>query len=327
MPRTSDLFIDTVTFTIHVPEELRRHVRELMWERQMDEVPEQAGDFVRADRPREQFGSPKGGFSEYHEKFRVPLTPHHFATIGLAPRPDRRYMRIEYSPRKAGEHGCERLEVILRQALGDDLEPLLAQSNLTRIDFAVDIFMMNLDRFLFEYVDGVPRKTMHFYGNNHAHETQQFGLRLQTNVKVYNKGRERADNRQADHRYQHRRTRIECSLKNTFGIGLSHLARNPFAPLVIREVIRAEDDERDYLWRFFIEACRARGAENALSWIPDHAVRSSLCRRLADRSHLAWWNPQALWLQLPERLSSARVLSPSLARVVPHFMGAILNDA
>ena len=306
MSRVSSLFVDTAAFTLSVPDNAQQRVADYLSERSHEIVPPSPPDYWRADHETEQASAPLVGFSGYQSKVRIALTAYTFARIGFGPRRGRNFLRIEYSPRKAGESGCVRLVRILEEATDNDIDALRAHMRRTRIDFAVDVYRARLDRCLLDDSRLRAGKVVHYYGAG-SHETQSFGLRMHSHMTIYDKATQLRENPSARGPHPASRMRIEYSLKNTFGLEAREIEFNHFAGLRVWDVMRPECST-DWEWLHFVDACRVRGVEAALTCISDPRQRATFRRRLYH-CRAAWWNPQAIWAGLDGTLAATSLIA------------------
>ena len=95
-------------------------------------------------------------------------------------------------------------------------------------------------------------------------------------------------------------TRIEAVMRR-LGITPAELCQldNPFTKLQIVDVITTQGASEDKDWQSFIENSMQIGIPKAL---PSNAYQRKKFRALLDETQCQWWNPNFIWLGLPDAL-------------------------
>ncbi len=229
----------------------------------------------------------------YLSAWTLPLRNGSRMTIQAMPRRrSSNFLRVEFNPRRASWYGVEpmvELARILAPAFTDFAECLI-HANVTRIDFAVDLL-------------NVPIEELLIFHTTHATKSRVF----EANGKVtgYYVG-SRESNRYAvmyDKIAQLRsqgsaaprgiRTRLELRCANVGSFTTIASMSNPFDAFQLARIGGTRN--QDWTWPLFLDSCRFRGAQAALTQITDKQKRAAYRQALILENRPVWWQPEELW--------------------------------
>jgi hypothetical protein len=191
----------------------------------------------------------------------------------------------------------------------------------TRLDFSFDIENVQIDELaVFTLLRRVVTKRYE-YGESGRLNAIYFGVPTSPRMLVmYDKAlhlriakiegfpayrRQLMSNGRYLHRRQWARTRIEIRL---FGlrslVELSNLP-NPFAKYTIREFRRLRANLAGHEYMLFLDSCRQRGMQGALSLIDDSSIRAEYAATVRQIDPALWWNTEQIWSEWQSALGSA----------------------
>lgn len=207
-------------------------------------------------------------------------------------------LRLEWNPAKLGssvEYHAAYLS-ILNGWFRDALEREMWRATITRIDFAIDIRGLNVNRLVVARTDATVKSSLHL-GRDGQLESNYLGSMKDSRLLylIYDKRTERGGR---VHGGGFERTRIEARVKNRLSVPGLWSMLNPFAKLTIREFREMEISSGGngrYQWDWFIDSCRVRGLEAALNLISNARTRQIWRNRVVELESPDWWSPEEIW--------------------------------
>jgi hypothetical protein len=206
--------------------------------------------------------------------------------------------RLDFNPRKVGEHGMMELDAVLISILPDGWKYVVTHGHITRIDIAVNIPNSRPSMFAFLPQQGLTTKE---WAVNGKLETFVAGKKKGHQTAVYNKKKQR---QAQGHKWIGKSVvRVERRLRNPSIGGLSGLLQlpNPFIALELIEMPGPPATEKKpWIWEIFKDSVTVRGLPAVLALLP-------LERRTAYRTHLKQhphklWDPISIWKNWPKAL-------------------------
>ncbi|MCW5669761.1 MAG: hypothetical protein KIT86_08870 [Hydrogenophaga sp.] len=241
-----------------------------------------------------------------------PLMAHRVDTEGNAR--GRRFMRLEWNPneaRRANPQHWSQIQHVLSELIpGFDIEYVLEHAVITRIDLAFDLHG--------QHVNGIQVFSLLRRAHSGRYEHGPLGVTNSIEIGryggdryllVYDKrlqlgsaliGRfTRAARTSNLVRRTRPWTRFEVRLKDVGSFAELDALSNPFAGYTVSTIGQMGESVSGYVEGWFLDACRYRGIQAALSTIPNQRTRTryaSLVRKLEPPE---WWSPEALWSEMP----------------------------
>lgn len=241
--------------------------------------------------------------ARYHLAYGIPLAYGRNIIVQAAPRDESlNFLRLEFNPNNKGpaqEHPFSLVTSILCEAW-PAFVLALERARLNRLDFAVDIYDMHIDRL------GVHHNTRSTFSKNFARSGRTTGMYLgqrtsNRHVVIYDKKREA---RECHSRILRREcTRVECRSSDIGPLSNIHDMPNPFASFALSVYPMCDALEHNYA--HFLDSCRYRGAQAALHLIRNRRKRAEYRMWLADNCCPSWWCPETIWSQRIEALRMA----------------------
>ena len=210
----------------------------------------------------------------------------------------RRRCRIEWNPAKAAKHR-EAFLFAIETLLGEEFRSEFQDARITRIDIAVDIIDVNINRLAISRSDTSVKSAI-YYDRDGKPQTVYLGDKSSPlRFAIYDKKTQARPVR----RYRQERTRIEAWIKTRLTIqGLLNYP-NPFSRLAITEFEELEwlANHANYKWEWFIDSSKSRGREAALNLMPTRS-RNNWGRKLSEIRGPRWWDPEVVWAGLRSAL-------------------------
>lgn len=325
--RRTNLFIDRVSFTLTIPTSERANLHRSLNEMLLDDA------IQRVDNP----------FSELLKSYRVayilPLAEGSQLSIQVEPRDSaestditrphrrgtRRYLRIEWNPHAATTRGGLAFDHVFRLLAhiipSFNIEMLL-QANITRMDLTFDVFGIHVDRIDVFTLLRRTNSVRYNYGPIGMLNSTRLGLYgADKQLLVYDKSLEQRI-RQIGRfvqssgpggrpliRRRPAHTRFELQLRDIGPLEAVSTMANPFATYTVR-TLQGHGNAGDILWPFFLDSCRLRGIQAALSLIPDRTQRDKLRQRVQMLDPPTWWDTAQLWAELPSAIRQVFGITP-----------------
>lgn len=266
--------------------------------------------------------------TNYRYAYQLMFDQTEFCSIQLHPRKrSHRYIRLEWNPAKAerAHHASMALiiSVLNHIAPGEGVR-MIADASITRIDLSFNLHRVSLDSF---WVFGALRKSVSGRYLQQSHEFDKQGKlnavfigrsdsdryllvydkRMQakcsqiapfpTSVSLSQQGR-------MIKRILPALTRFELRLRDVGSWGNLLRRDNPFEYYDVISAYGAGRSRHDHTWTFFLDSCMWRGAQAALSLIPNRQERDRYRNQLRLLAPPAWWKPDEWWAQVPHALHS-----------------------
>lgn len=230
----------------------------------------------------------------------------------------RRIMRLEWNPSTLTAVPAYRsafLE-ILRGWFGDSLAHEMWAARITRIDFAIDVRGLNINRIAVARNDTTVKSSL-YLGRNGQTESNYLGSIKDSDLLylLYDKRTERRGRVRGG---PFERTRIEVRIGQGVSVPDLFALENPFAKLTIREFRELEicsGANGRYQWDWFIDSCKLRGLEGALNLISNARTRQMWRNRVVELESPDWWRPEEIWGGLRDAIEQIGVFErPSRIR-------------
>ena len=241
--------------------------------------------------------------TRYHFAYTVPLAGGRNATIQVVPRAERmNFLRLEFNPNNRGraeEHPFSLIMSLLCSAW-PDFTDALESARLNRLDFAVDIHGVHIDRL------GIYHNTRSAFSKQFERGGHTTGIYLgkrtsNRQVVVYDKKREARECHNLILRGE--RTRVEFRVTDIGSLSALTDMLNPFSSFTLLLYPPCDRTEHDRI--FFLDSCRYRGAQAALHLIQNRRTRAAYRAWLSETCSASWWRPEAIWDQRMDALQRA----------------------
>ena len=201
------------------------------------------------------------------------------------------FFRVELNP----AHGyLADFKMLMDKILPKGYVQLIAGGRCTRIDAAIDVKGVDINTLLITYPK--MRKTKGYY-NNGKLETYTLGVKQgKTEICVYDKVSQLISINEKSESHNPIQddlvTRIEVRKKE--GYLLKDLAKLPnFFDGILIAGYSHEPQEDGEKFRLFLEACRSRGAQDALKMLSEPTRKRY--HQLLQNCKLKWWEPKEIW--------------------------------
>jgi len=220
--------------------------------------------------------------------------------------PEASYLRVDFNPANAD---LDDVWVKLNHTLPGGIGDYLGKAVFTRLDAAADIYGY-LPHQLAAYY---PQKSItQTNSKSGVIETLYIGTKEDANrVVLYDKMRHVKEQKK---KYNLTlpfpdcpTTRVEIRMKPCVGADDLLGIQNPFEKLLLRPVSAFQDDPSP-LWKLFVAAVQARGAQDALLLLPE-CTRKSFKAKI-EAASADWWQPIKLWEGWPTMVSKV-LLTPA----------------
>lgn len=245
-------------------------------------------------------------------KYKVRFTPsgseHHVSIFAGAYNKNLNFLKFEFNPAALGKDGVEKFkdavaEIFLGNLTYDDL---LATANISRLDIAVDVVNLGMDRLLIEpKIDG---KTHAYFGLSGVLETAYLGTKPKSNspLKVYNKTQEELDTKKPPKVPGAEVVRIERTVFTKLKLATLHKLKNHLKGLDVFVPTVSICPEGQHHWLMFLDSCKFRGVQGALEQIPVE-LRDDYEDALETGKN-SIWKPDKIWDDWPEILKKSGLI-------------------
>jgi hypothetical protein len=243
--------------------------------------------------------------ARYYFAYTLPLAWGQSAIIQLAPRDSRmNFLRLEFNPNHPGpaqEHPFLMLEDILRRVWpAFSSAPVLERARVSRVDFAVDIHDVHIDRL------GICHSTRSVSSRIFERGGQTTGIYLGARkskhyVAIYDKKVEASDCRGIT--LERECTRVESCSRDIGRLSALSNMRNPFELFTLH--LYPPYNQVDHEHVHFFDSCRYRGVQAALYLIQNRRKRAAYRAWLSETCRLSWWHPDVIWGQRMDALQRA----------------------
>jgi len=98
------------------------------------------------------------------------------------------------------------------------------------------------------------------------------------------------------------RTRFELTLKKVNSLNELLSLKNPFENYNFKQFIMLRHSLPKHKFLFFLDSCRVRGAQAALSLIDDQRERTRYANAIKEVPNPSWWDPNVIRNELPRAL-------------------------
>ena len=301
MPQTSELLIDKIALTIDFPNESVERIFEdwFNYTETASEYPivNTRGSGLYSRAKEIVFDTDCKLLVEYHSRglryaARTTATGANIERdIDVTAAQDRRPIRLEFNPSKLNEVPPYKSAFIrlLNEWFGDHRASTFSEANITRIDFAVDVWGQRIDSLCVARADTTVASCS--YSKDGRIQTQYLGSpNSALRFAVYDK--------QAQSGCGTVRTRIEARLKQRLTFDALRFIRNPFELILIREaqqLLIESDRNSQHIKRWFLSSCLTQGLQATLAQIRNPKTRSSWRNQLVLLDDPEWWSPGDLW--------------------------------
>lgn len=316
MPTRTELFIDKLSFTLQVERELRDSVVSAFEHEAI------TGNLLRVTNwstgllksYSRAYQMPLGG----EEKLSVQLVPYiDDQEVGQVRRRNRRFMRVEWNPTKAGvvdRLSFQRIFGLLSRCIPNlSLERFFADASLTRVDISFDVFGLRIDRLS---VITTLRKPNSRFAMTPAGRmnSMEFGRpNSDRYLLIYDKRLELASRPRTSLPHGNQRVIRRVRERTRFELRLHDIGRldglfeepNPLMQYTVREVSVLSQKFPAHLLAYFSDSCLRRGMQAALSLIENRRERASYVSLLREHSPPRWWDPVQIWGELPNAIRRA----------------------
>lgn len=314
MSRRTPLFIDKISITSHIDRALRNHV--LM-----------ACEAMEVNERLSRRLWPSELLKNYQRAYTMSLGGGEELAIQLDPRRDsrdqktgtsrHRFLRLEWTPHYVTA-GCPSAFLPLHEFLVDaipcfELGAFLETMNITRIDISFDVRGVHVNgleisallrrNFTGHYVNGPhglrnavylgqPTSDQYLlvYDKNLEEKKRQNGSIGEWPLNQMRRGKP----------VPRSRTRFELRLRDVGSLGRLFGMSNPFDRYEVREFFNVERAMRGHVMEWFLDSCRVRGVQAALSRVEDPRQRARYAQAVRETRPPAWWNTDQLWGELAE---------------------------
>jgi hypothetical protein len=305
MPSCSPLFIDKLAVTLEVRDETVRDFLEDMLQHQdhlggYALLSEGRVPYFRLAKTLQLSDKCKVLFQCIPTSFRQRRNsrddPESSPDTDVEPVRQRRFLRMEWNPSIIEETPALRSDFlgILRNIFGDTMEEEFLSARITRIDLATDVRQLPIEQIAVARQDNTVSSAI-YYGRDGRPQTIYLGAKdSDLRFAIYDK---RAQSGGRVRSLAFARTRIEARIKARLDFSTLLHYQNPFSQLLIREYVAMVIGDRtnaQYQWEWFLDSCKARGLEAALSLVPGRS-RYNWSQRVTSREPPNWWNPDELW--------------------------------
>lgn len=93
------------------------------------------------------------------------------------------------------------------------------------------------------------------------------------------------------------RTRFELRLKDTGPLANLQSISNPFSRYTVKEFRQLEQSLCGFQLAHFLDSCRLRGMQSALSLITDRRTRARYAAAVREVDPPEWWGSEELWTE------------------------------
>ena len=201
--------------------------------------------------------------------------------------------RIEFNPSKMGWDGVQSLYVTLLGAFPDGWMYFVENGRVSRIDIADDVFNVAMDGFLPLADQGL---TFRRFSRDGRLQTLYFGSPESNQTRIYSKSDEQKAN---GHPTAQSVVRVEKTLRNlTLKVCELPKLPNPFVKIALVESCPNPPPwESARRWAMFQDSIIVRGLSGALAL--QSPSRRTKYRKYLKQHQQLWWDPGALWKDWP----------------------------
>jgi hypothetical protein len=314
------LFLDKISITVHVDRSL--HHRILL-----------ASEGMELQEKIRRKSGPSELLKNYRRAYTLGLGGGEELTIQLDPRrearnqqttafPHHRFLRLEWNPCKAhfANHAAFTLitQFLAELIPGFEIIAFLEAINITRIDISFDVRGVHVDGLC---ISALLRRTFtghYVYGPSGARNSMEFGQPTSDQyLLVYDKNLEQKINKNGrfdgspinDARrakvVRRSRTRFELRLRDVGPLSRLFSMPNPFSRYTVRGLFNVERERRGHVFEWFLDSCRQRGVQAALSRIENPRQRTKYALAIREAQPPSWWEPSVLWNELAAAVKEA----------------------
>lgn len=313
----SHLFIDRLSMTILIEPAERSPVVEILLSLASDGT-------LHAEQNRYS-----GLLKSYRYAFYLPFDEERSCSIQVMPRaPGSRFMRLEWNPANAQKVHADpmgHIVELLRRCVPSYSANLILDANITRIDLSFRLYRIHVDSLLVFTTLRKPVSGRYFaphaqYDRTGRLNSMEIGRPDGDQyLLIYDKCLER-ENRQIGrlaqfaaslrHSPEVRRikaplSQFELRLRNIGNIENLGSMPNPFTLYSIINHTNAGGIRNDHQWQWFVDSCKVRGGQAALSMIENRRERTEFRNALRESNPPSWWNPVEIWREVPDAIRMA----------------------
>jgi hypothetical protein len=238
-----------------------------------------------------------------------PDSKHHVLLQADPTNKDTAFVRFEFNPTKLGLSGFAVFKDALTLAFGLDFSygDLVKHGRVTQVDFACDLLNAEIDELILKAAN--PAKTHTYHGVSGKLETMYLGLKKNKSspMLVYNKSQQLQDAKRKPKFGAVACTRVEVTVRTNQNLKKLTTLPNPFGRIYVYCPSPALAPAESHIWTLFLDSCRFRGMDAALSQLPK-AERPPYKRALAAAKTVVW-RPVQIWKFWPQVLAASG-LSP-----------------
>ncbi|WP_421954716.1 hypothetical protein [Polaromonas sp.] len=296
-PRTM-AFVDKISTCVDVEVDDREH-----WKVAFRDL--SSGPTV--DEERYKFGKI---FERYKEAFWINVSTGCRCLVQFDPRKrGMDYARLEWNPRTVGNHSASQIARLLNDICPGVTTAQLAQGAQTRVDFSFDLLDLQIDALtvateLRRTVSGIWQTHTEYFPKGPINSIELGRRESDRSLRVYDKRLEQAKAQYGDsldHRELYRLamerrpiTRVELTLRKGLDARQLVCSINPFLKYQFSHLAHSRGRMPGHEWKFFIDACKQRGSQAALSLIENKKLRKQY-RDLLFQNPPSWWQPELIW--------------------------------
>jgi hypothetical protein len=243
-------------------------------------------------------------FKNYRYAWLLRLDEENHCVVQYSPRGrNTNFTRLEWNPAKVGARGMNRIRNFLAECL-PSIDEAINNARITRIDLAFDVWRVHIDSILIFAGSRKPNSRAYFQSNGRLNALE-IGLRKSNRFfKVYDKRLNDIEN--GKRRIAGSKTRFELSLKDIGGWAQLETMQNPFPFYSVLMLVNIGGVSTDHTWQWFVDSCKGRGAQAAISLIQDRRQRKAYQSALRELDPPNWFDPDSLWSELPDALNQIR---------------------
>lgn len=229
--------------------------------------------------------------------------------LSLEPRQSNvRFMRLDFNPSKIGHTACKIVAQTMRCLIGADATEIIRQSNITRVDIAVDLYGIDINDMLYfssRPIDSSSWGKMFKHGKevHYRLESQYIGsIKSDLYFKAYDKRAERITKSRGKDVPHKSITRVEAHIKpritkldggkTSLQLNNLELMVNPLNKLSITGIPVPGADDGSFA--LFVLASQHAGAQTALALIKNPKKRALYRKHLLGQA-VSCWTPEEYW--------------------------------
>lgn len=226
-------------------------------------------------------------------------------------KPQSHFVRIEFNPAKLWKYGPGLAMHRLKEVTGNALpwSYVVEYGRATRIDAAVD--MVNAPMSSLVILNNQGGKTHFYVGETGEIETSYLGIpgyKKPADQLAYNKNQEAEDKGTSPlyNNIVHTRIEMISKSKNRLLKNIAGIKENLFERLTVIHPGNAPEGIDPTLWALFLETCRFRGLEGALSLLPENLAGT--CQTALMDAAANSWRPDKIWQRWSNAVSHSQLL-------------------